>query len=318
MRLVTYRLDNGNRAGFLVGEVVVDAEVAARAAGLDGALGPAVGSVRSMLSELEPQLGDLATAAADQASAGNGIENPELGPPVLDPGKILCLGLNYRLHADEFGDEPPEVPNVFAKFANSLIGPNDAIKIPTVVSEVDFEGELAVVIGRVCRRISVEDALGYVAGCMVFNDVTARDLQRRTSQWTAGKAIDTFAPCGPALVSLDETGELGELRLRTTLNGNLMQDASISEMIHSVPEAVAFLSRVMTLMPGDIIATGTPHGVGFRREPPIVMQPGDLVQVEIDAIGAIANQVAAENTSPEMEATREPIAPDELERGETR
>ena len=129
---------------------------------------------------------------------------------------------------------------------------------------------------------------------MVFNDVTARDLQRRTSQWTAGKAIDTFAPCGPAVVSSDEVGELENLRLRTTLNGALMQDASISEMIHSVPETIAFLSRVMTLKPGDVIATGTPHGVGFRRDPPVFMRPGDVVEVEIDRIGTVINRVAAE------------------------
>lgn len=295
MRLVTYRSDNGHRAGFLVDGVIVDGESVASVAGLDQRLRVAARSVKGMLAAMDGQLAELAGTAADQASAGNGVEGAHLAAPVPDPAKILCLGLNYRLHADEFGDVPPEVPNVFAKFANSLIGPSDTIMIPAAAREVDYEAELAVVIGRPCRNVSVEDALGYVAGCMAFNDVTARDLQRRTSQWTAGKAIDTFAPCGPELVSLDELGQLGALRLRTTLNGELMQDAAASEMIHSVPEAVAFLSTVMTLMPGDIIATGTPHGVGFRRDPPVFMRPGDVVEVEIDAIGTLVNQVEEES-----------------------
>lgn len=294
MRLVTYRRGHENRAGFLIDEAVIDAEAAADIAGLNRELLPAVRSVKGMLSGIGPELHNLAMAAAECAATGRGVEHAQLAPPILHPEKILCLGLNYRLHADEFGDAVPDAPNVFAKFANSLIGPHDTIGIPSATAEVDFEGELAVVIGRRCRHVSAEDALKYLAGCMVFNDVTARDLQRRTSQWTAGKAIDTFAPCGPALVSLDEVGELEELRLRTTLNGALMQDASISEMIYSVPHTIAFLSRLMTLTPGDVIATGTPHGVGFRRDPPTFMRPGDVVEVEIDRIGTISNRVAAE------------------------
>lgn len=301
MRLVTYRSDGGYRAGFLVEGIVVDGEAAAGIAGLDEELRAAARSVRSMLTDVDGRFGDLAATAAELAQAGNGLEGAELAAPVPDPGKILCLGLNYRLHADEFGDAPPEVPNVFAKFANSLIGPSDTIRIPPAAREVDFEGELAVVIGRRCRNVTAEDALAHVAGCMAFNDVSARDLQLRTSQWTAGKAIDTFAPCGPSLVSLDELGELGALRLRTTLNGEIMQDASISEMVHPVPETVAFLSSLMTLMPGDIIATGTPHGVGFRRDPPILMRPGDVIQVEIGVIGCLVNDVAAEESSVQAE-----------------
>lgn len=298
MRLVTYRAEDGDRPGFLVDGVVVDAAAVSFVAEVAREVAPAMRSVKAMLTEATPWLGELANAAAESAAAGDGVDGAQLGPPVPDPGKMLCVGLNYRLHADEFGDPAPEAPNVFAKFANSLIGPRDTIRIPAVSSEVDFEGELAVVIGRPCRHVGVEDALDYVGGCMVFNDVTARDLQRRTSQWTAGKAIDTFAPCGPAVVSLDELRDLGALRLRTTLNGELMQDAHLSEMIYSVPETVAFLSNVMTLMPGDIIAMGTPHGVGFRREPPVFLQRGDVVQVEIDRLGTVVNEVMAEETQP--------------------
>lgn len=295
MRLVTYRSEDGNRAGFLVDGVVMDAETAARAAGLDRELMPAARSVKSMLTQIGSRLHDLAHTAADRVSAGEGRENLELGPPIPDPEKIICLGLNYRLHADEFGEVAPESPNVFTKFATSLIGPHDTIRIPPATSQVDFEGELAVVIGRSCRHVTADQALSHVIGCLVFNDVTARDLQLRTSQWTAGKAIDTFAPCGPAVVSLDEVGELGTLRLRTMLNGDVMQNASISEMIHSVPETVSFLSALMTLKPGDIIATGTPQGVGFRRDPPVFMKAGDVVKVEIDRIGALVNDVALES-----------------------
>ncbi len=294
MRLVTYRVTGGTQAGFLVDEKVVDAQVAAREIGLDPDL-PNLRSVRGMLGGLAPRLPELANAAARCASTGGlGLDDIELAPPVPDPDKILCLGLNYRLHADEFGSDVPAAPNVFAKFRNSLIGPRDTIDIPPVMAEVDFEGELAVVIGRRSRNVAAEDALDCLAGCMVFNDVTARDLQRATSQWTAGKAIDSFAPCGPALVSMDEVGDIGSLRLRTTVNGSVMQEASASEMIFSVPETVAFLSRFMTLEPGDVIATGTPQGVGFRREPPVFLQPGDVVEVEISRLGTLVNGVSAD------------------------
>jgi 2-keto-4-pentenoate hydratase/2-oxohepta-3-ene-1,7-dioic acid hydratase in catechol pathway len=296
MRLVSYRTGGGTRAGFLVEETVVDAQTAARAMRLDPEL-PGLRSVRGILGELGPRLPELAETAAGCAAGGLALDDVELAAPVPNPEKILCLGLNYPLHAEEFGSDAPAAPNVFAKFRNSLIGPRDTIDIPPITAEVDFEGELAVVIGRRCRNVAAEDALDQLAGCMVFNDVTARDLQRSTSQWTAGKAIDTFAPCGPALVSLDEVGDIGSLRLRTTVNGSLMQDASASEMIYSVPETIAFLSRFMTLEPGDVIATGTPHGVGFRREPPVFLQPGDLVEVEISRLGTVVNAVSADSVA---------------------
>lgn len=296
MRLVSYRTNGGVRPGFLVDGTVVDAELAAGSMGLDTDL-PGLRSVRGLLGELGPQLPELAETAARCAAAGRGLDDVELSAPVPNPQKILCLGLNYRLHADEFGSEAPAAPNVFAKFRNSLIGPRDTIDIPPVTSEVDFEGELAVVIGRRCRNVAAEDALDQIAGCMVFNDVTARDLQRTTSQWTAGKAVDTFAPCGPSLVSMDEVGEIGSLRLRTTVNGRVMQEALASEMIYSVPETVAFLTRFMTLEPGDVIATGTPHGVGFRRQPPVFLQSGDVVEVEISRLGAVLNSVSADGVA---------------------
>ena len=183
--------------------------------------------------------------------------------PVPDPEKIICLGLNYRDHAEESGQEIPTAPLWFGKFANSLIGSGQEIVLPAAHPDyVDYEAELAVVIGRTANRVQEADALSYVAGAMPFNDVSARDLQLQNPLWTSGKAVDTFAPCGPALVTLDEAGDLGSLALRTRINGKVVQEGNTSNLIFSVASAVAWLSRTITLAPGDIIATGTPAGVG--------------------------------------------------------
>jgi 2-keto-4-pentenoate hydratase/2-oxohepta-3-ene-1,7-dioic acid hydratase in catechol pathway len=213
------------------------------------------------------------------------------GPPVPDPDKILCVGLNYREHARESGLEVPSVPVVFAKFRNSLIGPGAAIQLPAVSQQVDYEGELAVVIGSRCKNISAADSLSVVAGYSAFNDVSARDLQLQVSQWTTGKAIDTFAPMGPGLIPAHLVPEPQKLELITRLNGEVVQQSSTADMIFSVAEIIAYLSRSMTLEPGDIIATGTPSGVGFKREPPLFLKPGDVVEVEISSIGLLSNPV---------------------------
>ena len=213
--------------------------------------------------------------------------------PVPDPEKIICLGLNYRDHARETGQEIPTSPIWFAKFANSLIGSGAAVVLPAAhAASVDYEAELAVVIGREAHRVAAEDALDYVAGAMPFNDVSARDLQFLTSQWTAGKAIDTFAPCGPALVTLDEIEDLQALALRTRINGEVVQEGTSAEQIFPVAEAIAWLSRTMTLRPGDIIATGTPAGVGASKG--LFLHDGDIVEVEIDGLGTLRNPIRAE------------------------
>jgi 2-keto-4-pentenoate hydratase/2-oxohepta-3-ene-1,7-dioic acid hydratase in catechol pathway len=201
------------------------------------------------------------------------------------------MGLNYRDHAEETGLALPTVPLFFAKFRNSLIGPADEIVLPAASEQVDYEAELAVVIGRRCRDVSTSEALEYVAGAMAFNDVSARDLQFEASQWTTGKAIDTFAPCGPALVLRDEIPDLQTLGIRARVNGQTLQDANTSLMIFGVAEAIAFLTRVMTLEPGDIIATGTPAGVGMVRDPHVWLRDGDIVEIEIDEIGMLRNPV---------------------------
>ena len=219
------------------------------------------------------------------------LDGLELGPPVPDPDKILCLGLNYREHAAEAGLPLPSVPVFFAKFRNSLTGPTDPVLLPATSTQIDYEGELAVVIGTRCKDASEEEALGYVAGYTVMNDVSARDLQMQTSQWIAGKALDTFAPMGPGLVPAWEVPDPQRLTLTTRVNGQVVQHAQTADMVFTVAQAVAFLSSLMTLEPGDIIATGTPSGVGFTRTPPLFLTDGDVTEVEIEGIGTIRNPV---------------------------
>jgi 2-keto-4-pentenoate hydratase/2-oxohepta-3-ene-1,7-dioic acid hydratase in catechol pathway len=292
MRLVTYRADQGWRSGILVGEAVVDAEAAARHArtGADADWT----SNRAVIQARPEQRAAVAKAAEeDLETAGMPLSQLQLGPPIPDPEKILCMGLNYRDHAAETGMDLPERPLFFAKFRNSLIGPYDEIVPPAAANRrVDYEAELAVVIGRRCREVPVAEALACVAGAMALNDVSARDRQMEGSQWTMGKAIDTFAPCGPALVLVDEISDLQSLGIRARVNGETLQDANTSLMVFGVAESVSFVTQVMTLEPGDIISTGTPAGVGSMRQPPVWLHPGDVVEVEIDGIGTLRNPVA--------------------------
>jgi 2-keto-4-pentenoate hydratase/2-oxohepta-3-ene-1,7-dioic acid hydratase in catechol pathway len=249
------------------------------------------GTNRDLLKASPSALKDL-IASSERAGVRREIP-PDIifGPPIPDPDKILCIGLNYREHARESGLEVPSVPVVFAKFRNSLIGQGAAIELPAVSQQVDYEGELAVVIGCRCKNISATDALSVVAGYSAFNDVSARDLQLQVSQWTTGKAIDTFAPMGPGMIPAHLVPDPQKLELITRLNGQVVQQSSTADMIFSVTEIIAYLSKSMTLEPGDIIATGTPSGVGFKREPPLFLKPGDVVEVEISSIGLLSNPV---------------------------
>ena len=216
-----------------------------------------------------------------------------LAAPVPDPEKIICIGLNYRDHAEESGQEIPQAPMWFAKFQNSLIGSGAPIVLPRAHPEyVDYEAELALVIGRAGHAIPEAQALEHVAGVMPFNDVTARDLQLQNPLWTSGKAIDTFAPCGPALVTLDELGDLRDLTLRTRINGEQFQEGTTANLIFGPAELVAWLSRTITLLPGDIIATGTPAGVGGAQGR--FLRDGDTVEVELEGVGTVTNPVRAE------------------------
>jgi 2-keto-4-pentenoate hydratase/2-oxohepta-3-ene-1,7-dioic acid hydratase in catechol pathway len=207
------------------------------------------------------------------------------------PRSIICVGLNYRDHAEEGGMPIPERPVLFAKLLNSVIGPDESIVLPLDSTEVDYEAELAVVIGRRCRRVSAEEALDYVAGYTCLNDVSARDFQRGDGQWVRAKSQDTFGPIGPYLVTQDEIGDPQTLAIRCWVNDRLLQDSNTSKMIFPVRKLVAFVSRGITLEPGDVISTGTPHGVGFARKPPVFLKDGDRVVVEVERVGRLSNTV---------------------------
>lgn len=214
--------------------------------------------------------------------------------PLPRPNKIILIGLNYRDHAEEAKLPIPDVPTVFSKYATSVIGPREAIRIPRVSSMVDYEGEFAFVIGKRGRHIAREDALEHVAGYTILNDVSARDYQMKTGQWMIGKTFDTFAPMGPYLVSKDEITDPHALELKLYVNDGLMQHSNTSKLIFKIPDLIEYLSDVFTLEPGDVISTGTPSGVGFTRQPPVFLKPGDRVRVEVSGLGALENPVAAE------------------------
>lgn len=233
-----------------------------------------------------------------EAFAARGILHPRaavtLHPPVPDPRKIVCLGLNYRDHAEEVGLPIPTEPILFAKFATTLQAPGGPIVLPAVSKQVDYEAELCVVIGRRAKNVPAEAAREHVAGYMILHDVSARDYQFRTSQWTAGKNFDTFAPCGPALVTADEVGDPHGLDVSLAVNGRTLQHSNTRHLIFNVWQTVAYVSTVLTLEPGDLIATGTPGGVGFTRKPQLFLKAGDVVRLEIERLGALENPVVAE------------------------
>jgi 2-keto-4-pentenoate hydratase/2-oxohepta-3-ene-1,7-dioic acid hydratase in catechol pathway len=300
MRLVTYQLDDAWRPGVLVGETIVDAERAAQLAGLATGHGEMLSSAfvgnRQLIQHTLPALRQLASAAQTLAAEGTGIalHQTRLGPPIPDPEKLILIGLNYRDHAHEANQPLPKVPMVLPVYRNALAGPHDAIVLPKGHREyVDYEGELAIVIGRQCKDVPEEDALACVAGAMVMNDVSARDMQQQSPQWAAAKMIDGFKPCGPALVLCDEIADLENLTVMTRVNGQEVQHSNTSQFIFSVRALVAYLSELVTLEAGDIIATGTPPGVGFSRKPPLFLRHGDRVEVEIPGIGMISNYVIA-------------------------
>jgi 2-keto-4-pentenoate hydratase/2-oxohepta-3-ene-1,7-dioic acid hydratase in catechol pathway len=209
------------------------------------------------------------------------------------PGNVICVGLNYREHVREGGAEVPQRPLLFAKLTTAMIGPGDPIIIPPDTNEVDYEAELAVVIGRRCRGASVDEALDYVAGYTCMNDVSARDFARADGQLVRAKSQDTFGPFGPYLVTRDEIPDPQALTIRCSVNGQVLQDSSTGDMIFPVRELIAFISRGITLVPGDVISTGTPPGCGFGRKPPVFLKPGDEVVVDIDGIGRLLNPVSA-------------------------
>jgi 2-keto-4-pentenoate hydratase/2-oxohepta-3-ene-1,7-dioic acid hydratase in catechol pathway len=239
--------------------------------------------------------------AVERAAPGSILapDDVTFRPVVTDPGKVLCLGLNYVDHAAESSHQAPDYPVVFGRYPTSFVGHRQPLVRPAVSTHFDYEAELAVVIGKAGRRIARADALSHVAGYTLMNDGSIRDYQVRTSQWTIGKNFDASGSLGPELVTPDELPEGAKgLVLRGTLNGRVMQEASTSDMIFAVADAIAILSEVMTLEVGDVIATGTPGGVGFVRKPPVFMKPGDVFEVHVERVGTLRNPVVAEGEGP--------------------
>lgn len=286
MRLATISTAAGDRIVGVAGEGADLRYVDLRE--IDPSLPP---TLRSLLAAEHGQ-SRAAAAMAGGLAAERFVTGP-LRPPIPDPGKIICIGLNYRDHAAESGMEPPSEPVVFSKFGNAIIGPEEPIRLPAVSTQVDYEAELVVVIGRRGYRIPRAAAFEHVAGYMNGHDVSARDWQigRPGKQWLLGKTPDTFAPIGPWLVTADEVPDPHALPIELRLNGRTMQSGNTREFIFGVDELIAHLSQLITLEPGDVVFTGTPPGVGMGRRPPVYLQPGDVAEVEIAGLGVLRNPV---------------------------
>ncbi|MBV9439660.1 MAG: fumarylacetoacetate hydrolase family protein [Candidatus Eremiobacteraeota bacterium] len=290
MRLCTFLRDGVARIGAERGGTVVDLRA------VDARI-PA--TMRELLGGGEAAL-EQARTAEQRAGGEHRVARADvtLLPPVPDPQKIACIGLNYRDHAAEVNLELPTHVTVFAKWNNVLVGDGAPILIPRASHRVDYEAELAFVVGRRARNVAEADAYDHIAGYTCFNDVSVRDYQALTSQWTLGKTFDTHGPCGPVLVTRDEIPNPHRLAIRTTIGGEVLQDSTTANLIFTVPRLLAELSAVMTLEPGDIVATGTPPGVGMARTPRRWILPGERVRIEIEAIGALENPAAAEPGAP--------------------
>jgi 2-keto-4-pentenoate hydratase/2-oxohepta-3-ene-1,7-dioic acid hydratase in catechol pathway len=244
---------------------------------------------RTVLALLQ---GGLLTEVGAVEDDGVPVEGVDLLPPIGRPGKIICIGLNYREHAEEAGLDAPETPTFFAKFTNSLVRPGGTAKLPEWSAKVDYEAEVAFVIGDRAKDVPEQSAMEHVAGYTLLNDLSARDYQFKTPQWMPGKVFDGAAPCGPALVTPDEAGPHDAIEIELTLNGERMQKSSTADLIHSVPALVAYLSQLMTLEPGDLISTGTPAGVGSTRDPKVWLKPGDEVVVSSPQLGVLETRLA--------------------------
>ncbi len=294
MQIVTYSSARGARAGVQSDYGVIDAwDLLGESDGVPapgiGAPGPAAHgpSVRALIAS--GRLDDL--RSFDPGEGADAAVDAEILPPIPDPGKIICIGLNYRSHAAEAGMEPPATPTFFAKFANALVADGATVPIPAASRKVDFEAEVAFVIGRQAKEIDEADALDHVAGYTLLNDLSARDLQFATPQWIPGKVFDGSAPCGPALVTPDEAGPHDQIGIALDLNGDRMQEATTGDLVFAVPALLAHLSTLMTLEPGDIVSTGTPAGVGSTRDPRVWLKPGDEIVISSPTLGTLRTRI---------------------------
>jgi 2-keto-4-pentenoate hydratase/2-oxohepta-3-ene-1,7-dioic acid hydratase in catechol pathway len=283
MRLVSYDAGDGARAGVLEDDRVVDAWAA---------LGePHRGSLRELIAagrveDLRGTFGNTGTPSHPRGSV-------TLLPPIPDPDKIVCIGLNYGKHADETGIDAPASPTIFGKYRNALAAAGATVRLPANSRKVDYEAEVAFVVGQRASAVEEADALDHIAGYTLLNDLSARDLQFATPQWMSGKVFDGSAPCGPALVTPDEAGPHDAIGITLTLNGEQMQGATTGDLIFSIPRLLSHLSQLMTLEPGDIVSTGTPDGVGSVRDPRVWLADGDEVVVESPTLGRLETRIAA-------------------------
>jgi 2-keto-4-pentenoate hydratase/2-oxohepta-3-ene-1,7-dioic acid hydratase in catechol pathway len=286
MKLVTFAADDGTRLGVVRDDMIIDLA--------DASGGRLPADMLAFLQQGEPAL-ELAREVAAGAGTGRALAEVRLLAPVPNPSKVVAIGLNYMDHCREQNIDPPQAPMIFAKFPTAVVGPGAAVRWdPALTRRVDYEAELAVVIGRRARRVFAAQALDYVAGYMNCNDVSARDLQFGDVQWVRGKSLDTFCPLGPWLVTRDEVPDPHSLSMRCTVNGTALQDSTTAEMIFRVPQLIEFASRAFTLLPGDVIATGTPDGVGVFRSPQVFLKDGDVVTVEIEGLGELTNHCVEE------------------------
>jgi acylpyruvate hydrolase len=316
MKFVTYEFARQTRVGVVEGDFIVDVQVAlgyfsrgrvenpktAKAVDTLRKAGPPPADMIDLLGRGKKYwaaLGVVTKVLAGSRAEKKGIKNlytpfasARLRAPVLRPGKIVCVGLNYAEHAREQGIEPPSFPTLFVKTVNTISGPGARIVMPPNSTQVDYEAEFAVVIGKGGRRIPEDRAYDHVAGYMNLNDVTARDMQHGDKQWFRGKSCDTFAPTGPWILTADEVADPHNLRISLTLNGQTMQDSNTSDLIHKIPFLISYLSQSLTWETGDILTTGTPSGVGVFRKPPIFLNAGDTVSATVEGLGTLTNTVA--------------------------
>jgi 2-keto-4-pentenoate hydratase/2-oxohepta-3-ene-1,7-dioic acid hydratase in catechol pathway len=300
MILLTIRDGDDLRLGVKTARGVIDVAAAQAALGQDQGDGRLPQTVEAAITGGEAARSALTDLVA-RAEAADATGSPwlmdegslTLGPSVPNPGKIVCVGLNYRKHAEETGAAIPTSPVLFSKFSNTVAGPDEDVPLTDAATQYDYEVELAVVMGETTKNVSAADALNTVFGYATANDLSARDLQNRTSQWMLGKTMDKFMPIGPYLVTADEVGDPQKLAIRTWLNGELRQDSNTDDMIFPVAELIAYISRHFTLEPGDVIITGTPEGVILGMAEKRWMVPGDVVEVEVDGLGKLRNRMVA-------------------------
>jgi 2-keto-4-pentenoate hydratase/2-oxohepta-3-ene-1,7-dioic acid hydratase in catechol pathway len=315
MKLVTFVRDGETATGLNVDKKIVDLNAAFRYLAESGKIKARSEKLPRSMKDLivdETALADAKKVCGyiqDGGQLPEGMHFPfdsvEFAPPITDPGKIICLGGNYRKHCEEGHAPVPPNPILFVKFKSALTATGAAVIKPLATKMLDYEAELVIVIGRRCKDISPDQAAGHVFGYTIMNDISARDIQINDKQWVRAKGFETFAPMGPSIVSADEIPDPHNLGIKMVLNGETMQDDNTSQMVFKIPEIISFISQIFPLEPGDLISTGTPEGVGLYRKPQRLLREGDRMQVMIEKIGTLENHVVEEKAPPDRESWRQ-------------